>query len=61
LPDDSTHIVKADGFAKLDYFGSYWDNFVSAVVNRASELITDVYAQPTALMQDPIAFFPNEV
>jgi hypothetical protein len=41
-------------------FGSNRDYLVPSIINRAGELIPDVYAKPAAWVQNPMAFLPDK-
>ena len=45
----------------FDYFFPDRDDFVSAVINRTSELVANVYAKPTTIVQHTVTLFPNKV
>ena len=61
LPDNGPHVVETDGFTEFDDLGSDGDYFISPIINRPSELITDIDAQAAAVVQNTVAFFPCEV
>jgi hypothetical protein len=60
LPDDRPHVVKPDCLAEFNDFGSNRDYLIPSVINRAGELIPDVYAKSAARVQNPMAFLPDK-
>jgi hypothetical protein len=61
LPNNGAHVIKANSFTKLNNLGSDWDYFVASVIYRSRELVSDIYTQPTSLVQDPMAFIPDQI
>jgi hypothetical protein len=61
LPDDGSHIVKPDTFAKLDDLGTNGNYLVTPVINSACKLIANIDAQPAPIIKHPIALFPNQI
>ncbi len=61
LPDYRSHVIESNCLAELYYLGPYRDNFVSAVVNGTSKLVSDIYAQTTSIMENTKTLVPNEV
>jgi hypothetical protein len=60
LPDDRPHVVKPDCLAEFNDFGSDRDYLVPSIINRAGELIPDVYAKAAAWVQNPMTFLPDK-
>jgi hypothetical protein len=55
LPDDGTHVVKSDGFAETNDLGADRDDLVSAIIDRAGKLVTDIDAHTASRDQNPEA------
>ena len=61
LPNDGPHVVKTDCLAELDDFSSDGNDLVPAVVDGPRELVADINAQATPIMQDSMAFLPDQI
>jgi len=61
LPNDSTHIVKANIFAELNNFFTNRNDLVTSIVNGTGKLVANVYTQPATVVKSAIALFPNQI
>ena len=61
LPNNSSHIVHTERFTKTDYLCSDRNDFVSAIIYRTSELISDIDAQSTTVRKNTITLFPHQI
>jgi hypothetical protein len=61
LPDYGAHVIKPYAFTKFNNLSSYGYYFISAVINSAGELVANIYAKTATVVQDPVAFFPDQI
>ena len=61
LPNDGPHVVKTDRLAEFYDFGAYRDDLVAAVVDGPRELVAYIDTQATPIMQDSMAFVPDQI
>ena len=61
LPNDLSHEIEADGFAKTDDLGVDRDHFIAPIIDGSGKLITDVDKESTTVVENAMAFAPHEV
>jgi hypothetical protein len=61
LPDNLSHEVKANHFAKFNDFGMNGNDFVATVIRGTGKLIADIDTQPATVVQHAVTFLPCKV